>query len=483
MEIIKILELLALVILSISLGFYLITNLQWYNYKIERVLFKHHKIRWHFYYFALPIVFYYLLGSYFFIYLIIHLVLLYKWNSKLDKQLIFTDRVKRFFYLLTGFTTLFLIAKIFITVFYYFEVILPTMLALISSIYYEKRIFDNFYNKASQKLKLMPRLNIVVVTASYGKTSIKNFISQTISKNLKVYQTPRSVNTLAGIVQDINNNLLQDTDVYVVEAGAREEGDIKAIVDLLNPQYAVVGTIGPAHIEYFKTIDNIKKTKFEILQNSSIKKAFVIKNLKNDVNIPHNLSVQYFPLGVKNQHSDLDGLSFESKIGDEFFHFETKILGEFNIVNIIAAISVARELGTHITQIQKNVSNLKQVEHRLQRIDAGGKIIIDDSYNGNFDGMSSAIHLVSLHPGRKIIVTPGLVESTQELNFKLAKLIDEVFDLVIITGELNYKILSTNISKAQKIILKDKTLLESILGSNTKSGDLILFANDAPTYI
>ena len=49
-------------------------------------------------------------------------------------------------------------------------------------------------------------------------------------------------------------------------------------------------------------------------------------------------------------------------------------------------------------------------------IDAGGKIILDDGYNGNIDGMLEGIRLCSLHEGRKVIVTPGLVEATPELN-------------------------------------------------------------------
>jgi len=468
--------------LFLALSYYFITNMQWYSYRIERVLFKHHKIKWHISYFVIPIIIYEVLKIYSIPFILLYFILLFRWSSRQDKKLVFTNRVKRYF----GFS---IVAYASITTLCYFigvdqfNILSSIIVSSFFSIYYERYLFEGYYNSAKQKLQTMPRLKIVAVTASYGKTSIKNFIADTLSKNIKVYKTPKSVNTLAGIVQDINNNLDYNIDVYIVEAGARAEGDIEEISKLLEHQYAVVGTIGPAHIEYFKSMDVIHKTKLEILNSTSLKRAFIIDTLKKDPNIPYNLQTTYFPLNVKNITSSLDGLSFELLIKNKYYKFETSILGKFNIINIVAAINVAREFNTNISDIQENVKSMKSVEHRLNKIVAGEKIIIDDSFNGNFDGMSEAINIVSTHKGRKVIVTPGLVESNDILNISLSKLIDQVFDLVIITGELNYKILSSNIVSAQKIVLKEKSLLEQILASHTKKGDIILFANDAPTYI
>ncbi|MDR2635649.1 MAG: UDP-N-acetylmuramoyl-tripeptide--D-alanyl-D-alanine ligase, partial [Campylobacteraceae bacterium] len=134
-------------------------------------------------------------------------------------------------------------------------------------------------------------------------------------------------------------------------------------------------------------------------------------------------------------------------------------------------------------EIQKAISSINSVEHRLQRIDANGKIILDDSFNGNFEGMKSSYELVKTYNGRKVIVTPGIVESTKEENEKLAKIIDEIFDLVIITGSTNASTLNQTISRAHKIMLEDKSQLTTILAQNTKAGDLILFSNDTPDYM
>ena len=209
------------------------------------------------------------------------------------------------------------------------------------------------------------------------------------------------------------------------------------------------------------------------------KKAFLyyeipVKDRENFVKFGQN---------IKNLKSDLYGISFDLEIDSKLYHFEAPILGDFNAINITAAIMVAIEMGFDIKELQKIVKNLKPIEHRLQKIESGGKIIIDDSFNGNFEGMVSSYELVKNYPKRKVIITPGIVESNKDANIKLAKKIDEIFDLVIITGKINRKILDENIKRAKKIILDDKSKLQEILAKNTSPSDLILFSNDTPAYM
>ena len=133
--------------------------------------------------------------------------------------------------------------------------------------------------------------------------------------------------------------------------------------------------------------------------------------------------------------------------------------------------------------VDRALSKMKNVEHRLSKIEAGGKLIIDDSFNGNFSGMSASYELVSTYAGRKVLLTPGIVESDAEQNANLAKVINEIFDLVVITSSLNAEVLLKHIVKPKIIILKDKNKMQEILAQNTRAGDLILFSNDAPSFI
>jgi len=462
------------------LGWYLITNLQWYDYKLERVVFKHHKPYWHIFYFIIPFIAYYTTGRYFIIFFVFaYLPAIIVWYKKLDKKLVLTWRVKRFLILLVSLT---LFQDIICTLkegCAHYGVFMPLAVAYIGSMMIEKFLFAVYKKDAKRKLQSMKDLQIICITGSYGKTSIKNFVAQILAHKFRVYATPRSVNTLGGIMADVNNNLKEDTEIYVCEAGAREPGDIEVITKFLEPQTVVVGRVGEAHIEYFKTLKNIIVTKLEIIKSPRLQRAFVHTSVTDE---PHE-KVTFFGDEIEEVNATLEGTAFRLNIEGEEYKLHTNILGAFQTMNIAVAVRIAREFGMSHEEIVNAVEALEPVEHRLQLIKAGGKTILDDGYNGNIDGMLEGIRLCSLHEGRKVIVTPGLVESTKELNLKLIEAINEVFDIVIVTGKLNAELFEKNLKVANKIMLSDKATMVDVLASQTKSGDVILFANDAPNFI
>jgi len=469
------------IVLVLSLGWYLITNLQWYNYKLSRVIFKHHKWQWHLTFFISPIVLFFIIPSpYFDIYFfVLYFVSFILWNRKLDRSLVLTSRVKRFLTILL--ITFFVQISLCLDDDFCSKVtlFLTLIVTLILSNIIEKILFLLFKSRAKKRLLENKDLKIVAITASYGKTSIKNFLHHVLKNHFKTYKTPRSVNTIVGLVLDVNRDLPKDTQIYIAEAGARVKGDIKTIANFLEPQIAVVGSVGEQHIEYFKTLENIKNTKKELLLSPRLQKAFV----HSSANVVPSEKIEEFPNNLHIVKSNLDGLWFDMELNGKVEHFYAPILGSFNAINLAAVVLVATHLGMSVLEINEALTTLPQVEHRLQKIEANGKIIIDDSFNGNLEGMLEAINISSNYNGRKVIITPGLVESTDSANILLAKEIDKVFDFVIITGTLNANILKANINEDKVFVLKDKTMLETTLARTTKSGDLILFANDAPNFI
>ncbi|AKF25256.1 UDP-N-acetylmuramoylalanyl-D-glutamyl-2, 6-diaminopimelate--D-alanyl-D-alanine ligase [Sulfurovum lithotrophicum] len=472
----------------LAMGYYAITNLQWYSYKLERVMFHHTKTWWHFVYFLIPYVLYILVSyaapQFGFVVVIAYLALFYRWYKGLDKPLVWTGRVKRF-YALMVFLALFVIFA-----FNHFAVLIPIFLAYFISLFIEKMLFHGFKVKAQKKIDDMKDLTVIGITASYGKTSIKNYIEHLLKAKYRTYATPRSVNTLGGVMKDINDDLPEDTEVYVVEMGARGEGDIAEITTFVNPQYVVVGKIGPAHIEYFRTMENIRNTKMEILRSGRLKEAWIHESamVKPEKNIHvfgtgENLDMktglpapEYL---IEDVEATLDATSFRLN----GVRYSASILGAFNAMNLAAAVLVAKKLGLSDEEIQQGLSTLKAVDHRLQRMDAGGKVILDDSFNGNIDGMMASFDLASTYEGRKVVITPGLVEVDDELNVQVAKRANEVFDLVVVTGDLNYAIFKEHVDPEKLVKLASKGEMESMLVEQTLPGDLILFANDAPSFV
>ncbi len=468
------------ILFVMTLGWYLITNLQWYDYRIERVVLRHHKTWWHIVYFIVPFFVYYVIPEYFWIYFYAALLpSVIIWHRKLDKKVVLTWRVKRFLILLFSIAIFVNLLSTLKGLGETYSVFFPLLLTYVASWGTEKFLFMAYKREAKRKVASMSDLTIICVTGSYGKTSMKNFIAQVLSQKFNVYATPRSVNTLGGIIRDVNESLPSNAQVYICEAGAREVGDIYAIAQLLNPQIVVVGKVGPQHLEYFKTLERIQRTKLEIIQSNRLKKAFIHTSVTDE---PHE-KVTFFGDDIHNLNATLEGIDFDTAINGTMEHFHTSVLGGFQTININAAILIASEMGMKSDEIVNAVEKLKSVEHRLERIDAGGKIILDDGYNGNIDGMLEGVRLCSLHTGRKVIVTPGLVESTEELNSELIDAINKVFDIAIITGSLNAAQFDKELRVPQKIMLADKSQMVKILGEVTRAGDIILFANDAPNFI
>ena len=471
----------------LAMGYYAITNLQWYSYKLNRVMFHHTKTWWHFVYFLIPYALYMLVSytsNYGFVVVIVYLALLFQWYKGLDKPLVWTGRVKRFYAIMVLFGIFIAFAL------GHFGVIIPIFLAYFISLFIEKILFNGFKVKAQKKIEAMENLTVVGITASYGKTSIKNYVEHLLKAKYKTYATPRSVNTLGGVMKDVNDDLPEDTEIYVVEMGARGEGDIAEITTFVNPHYVIVGKIGPAHIEYFRTMENIRNTKMEILQTNRLKTAWIHESamVKPEANIhifgenanldmKSNIPAPEFV--IEDIEATLDATSFTLN----GVRYSASILGAFNAMNLAAAVLVAKKLGLNDDTIQKGLSTLKAVDHRLQRIDAGGKVILDDSFNGNIDGTMASFDLASTYKGRKVVITPGLVEVDDDLNVQVAKRANEVFDVIVVTGELNYAIFKEYVDAEKLVKLSAKSEMENMLVEQTMPGDLILFANDAPSFV
>lgn len=480
------------VVLTALLGWYFILLMQWYSYKFERVVLHHKKWRWHVIYFLIPFILYYATRGavYYWVYFYLGFVPAFLlWYRRIDKKLVLTGRVKRFLGLLAGVT---LMQDLLCAAVWHCAVpglIFPLAIAAVASTGIEKYLFSLYYRKARERLASMGDLRIVAITASYGKTSIKNYLAQILSSALSVYATPRSVNTLGGLVKDVNEDLPAGIGVYVAEAGAREAGDIAEIAAFLEPHIAIVGQIGEQHIEYFKTLDAIRATKLELLDSPRLTQAIVHES----AGIAHRseaaderlviVGQEGGDVAIRHVTGDLSGIAFELVLPDRTLSLRAPILGRFNATNIALAALCAIKLGLDDATIVNAVASLQGVAHRLQRLDAGGKVILDDSFNGNFEGMMEGVALCDTYEGRRVIVTPGIVESTDEANTLLGEAIDRVFDLVIITGSLNSQTLCDAITRAEKVRLRDKSKLTETLARRTKAGDLIYFANDAPNFI
>lgn len=405
---------------------------------------------------------------------------------------------------------LFFTATLIFAVLCIFRLYIPAALALIFTDYTMilanalnvpiNKAVSNWYVKDAKRILAAHKdLVIIGVTGSYGKTSTKNYLYRMLSEKYNTLITPGNFNTTMGVVRTIREYLKPYHQVFIVEMGAKQVGDIKEICDLVHPVIGVVTSVGQMHLETFKTVENIRKTKFELIRSLPSDGLGVInmdsEGIESYGDIPDNCRIARY--GIKSEAVDYKAENIScSASGTDFdvngTHIHTSLVGDCNILNILAAVAVADRLEVSADKQRIAASKLQQVEHRLSVSLKGGMTILDDAYNSNPEGARMALDVLgrlSLPDGaRRIVVTPGFVElgARQESEDRLlGEEIAGVADILIIVNRYNRDALFSGARSAgmpeDRIICAD-TLAGAVqhLSGLTKPGDAILYENDLP---
>lgn len=366
----------------------------------------------------------------------------------------------------------------------------------------EDSINTRYYNQAQEKIASMKDLYVVGITGSFGKTSTK-FITGTILKQkYRVINTPESYNTPMGLSKVINSQLMDKHQVFIAEMGARNIGDIKELAKLTKPKIGVITSIGPAHLETFKNIDNIMKTKYELIEELPTD-GVAIFNYDNDY--IKKLADKTFKEKILYGMENTDQLNIYaedvevSELGSTFtikddkgnsMRCTTKLLGKHNIYNILAGVSVGVAMGLNFEEIKQGIQKIEPIPHRLNIINPGtGIIIIDDAFNSNPIGAKAALEVLSqFKDGRKIIVTPGMVElgeREEEANREFGVNIGKVCDYAILVGErrtipIYEGLMEVGYGEDNIFIVKDLDEATEVIKTIARPKDVILFENDLP---
>jgi UDP-N-acetylmuramoyl-tripeptide--D-alanyl-D-alanine ligase len=367
----------------------------------------------------------------------------------------------------------------------------------------QSTINRTYLRRARQRLNAVRPL-VVGITGSYGKTSTKYLLDQLLSKHRRVLKTPLSYNTLMGVCRAINDSLRDDCEVFIAEMGAYRPGDIKELCDFVQPTIGILTAIGPQHLERFKTIENIEKTKYELIKALPPSGVAIFNNddprCRALADRTTHVRVMRYGLDTAGQALDIwaeqmamgpQGLSFTmaDKQGRRV-DVHTVLLGRHNVLNILGAACAAVALGLSLEDLAKAIADLPPVPHRLQLIDNGaGVTIIDDSYNSNPSGAMAALEvLASFRGGQRILVTPGMVELgplEAQLNEEFGAQAAAVCDYVVLVGVERTKPLLAGLQRknfpAENIrVVRDLKAATLILPTIVGAGDTVLFENDLP---
>ena len=426
----------------------------------------------------------------------------------------YTKRMNRLiatFFIVSAVLTFYLIAFFFIiSNIFNFSVVaitpllIPVLVLLVHFILIplEELIKLSFFKKAKHKLKKHTHLIKIGITGSFGKTSTKYILNTLLSQKFNVCMSPNSFNTPMGLTKVINNYLKKEHEVLIAEMGAKKVGEIAYLCRFIEPQYGILTAVGSQHLETFLTLDNIKKTKYELIENLTKNGVAVFNGDNKIVKELYDKTIEKEKLYVainddnafvcaKNLKVTSNGSQFDIVIkGENSISVSTILLGRHNIENILMAVAMSVKLGLTAEQIKKGIKMLISVPHRLELIKTANNVtILDDSFNASVEGSESALNVLKLFDAKnKIVMTPGLVELGDRdylENVNFGTRIASVATKCIIVNLAYRKPLKEGLLNAgfkEENIIECDTLQQAkdLFPTLLQAGDVLLIENDLP---
>ena len=340
-----------------------------------------------------------------------------------------------------------------------------------------RKFLQNAKNKLASK-----SVTVIGITGSAGKTSVKEILKTLLSPLGKVYATPKSYNTPLGIAKAVQE-MPEDAEVFIVEYGARNKGDIDELLGIVKPNIGILTAIAPQHLETFGNIESIFNEKIKLLK--AAERSFAAEKCKwagDDFPVD---TIFYGESCYTNKIFATENSFLSIIVNGQKLAFTTALLGSVNADNLVLSIGVALSLGVTPSQIAEILPTIKPVPHRMERLVSDkGVTIIDDSFNINPSGASSALDVLKTAKGRKIVTCSGFVEqgdNDDEANETLTSKIVEVADIFIILGNKNKKKLIEKVKdKIEYYFVKDVDECIKLYSQILKKDDTLLILADIP---
>ncbi len=341
-------------------------------------------------------------------------------------------------------------------------------------------------------------LTVIGITGSYGKTTTKDILFEILNRYRPTLKTPESYNTVFGIAKVINFELINKDHFFICEMGAYRRGEIKELTYMVPPHYALLTSIGSQHLERFKSLKNTTLAKFELIDAVAVEHALV--NLDNPHIAEHIKSAKYH--GIKtfslnnhladfyltNYEMNQSGIAFTLKHQNKKYDFVTKLFGTSNLSDLVGAISLVLLLKIPAELIKNSITTLRPSPHRLELTKIKKATLIDNAYSSNEQGFTNIITDLAKLPGKKVLITPGIIElgrETEAIHQRLGTLAAPVFDTIVLVGHSDRtKSLEKGIKETTKKTLtqylENTSLLWPEIDKLADNNDWILLENDLP---
>ena len=353
---------------------------------------------------------------------------------------------------------------------------------------YERRRARAFVESAQRRLAAVgPR--VVGITGSYGKTSTKNHLADLLA-GTGVVASPASFNNQAGLSRAINENLAEGTRVFVAEMGTYGPGEIRDLCAWCPPEIAVITAIGPVHLERMGSLDVIEAAKFEITERAST----VVVNV-DDTRLAgwtgrlRDAGTKVVRASARVGDADVvvtSGPRWRVIIGGEEIG-DLEARAGLQATNVACALAAALELGLARGEVIERLAGLSGVAHRAQvALAPSGVTVIDDTFNANPASADASLALLfGLDvPGRRVVVTPGLIELGNlqpGANISLAqKVLVRGGELVVVGRTNALELVRGAENRARRVDRREQAV--AWVRESLVAGDAVLYLNDLPDH-
>lgn len=257
---------------------------------------------------------------------------------------------------------------------------------------------------------------VIGVTGSVGKTSTREMIYAALQEEFQGCRSPKNYNNEFGVPLSLFE-LRPEDEFAVLELAAGQVGDIEYLTDIVQPEIGVITEIAPAHLQTFKTIENITHEKGMLLE-SLPESGFAVINGDNPRvrDMASRAKCPVVTVGFQEQN-DFRATHVQHDQGQIWFELEgvdyyLKAFGQHHIYSALMAIAIGQETGVSTESLQNGLAAYEAVSGRSRWVRFGEVIVIDDTYNASPASMKAAVRALgeNVNPGKKVMVAGDMLE-------------------------------------------------------------------------
>ena len=287
----------------------------------------------------------------------------------------------------------------------------------------------------------------LAITGSNGKTTTKELIHAVLSTTYKTATTEGNLNNHIGVPLTILN-IKDDAEIAIIEMGANHIGEIASYCKIALPTHGLITNCGKAHLEGFGSEDGVRKGKgelFDHLRSLTHGYAFVmwdydyLQQMSKGISgiIKYGTKADAHVIGKVRKNDPL--LEVEILQGIDEKQINTRLVGEYNLPNVLAAVTVGKFFKVPEGKIKSAIEKYSPSNSRSQLIEKDGNRIILDAYNANPSSMKVAVDNFARMPGEKILILGSMAELGNESQTEHSLLVEQIkgydWKAVILVGD------------------------------------------------